>query len=51
MILPDGVRRKLDGVIDSVPPDKGCDVLDGELSFHFIFHLKLFTHEVKPFSN
>ena len=31
MIPPDGFKRKLDGVIDSVPPDKGYEVLDGEL--------------------
>ena len=24
MIPPDGVRRKLDGVADSAPSDKGC---------------------------
>ena len=23
--------KKLDGVIDSVPPDEGCEVLDGEM--------------------
>ena len=23
MIPPDGVKQKLDGVVDSVPPDKG----------------------------
>ena len=28
----DGVKLKLDGVVDSVPPDKGCEVLDGELT-------------------
>ena len=28
----DGVKRKLDGVADSVPPEKGCEVLDGELT-------------------
>ena len=33
MIPPDSVERKLDGVIDSVPPDKGCEVLDGELTY------------------
>ena len=32
MIPPDSVKVKLDGVIDSVPPDKGCEVLDGELT-------------------
>ena len=29
---PDGVKRKLDGVVDCVPPDKGCEALDGELA-------------------
>ena len=29
VIPPDCVKRKLDGVVDSVPPDKGCEVLDG----------------------
>ena len=32
MIPPDGVKRKLDGVVDSVPPHKDCEVLDGELT-------------------
>ena len=32
MIPPDGVEQKLDGVVDSVPPGKGCKVLDGELT-------------------
>ena len=32
MILSDGVKRKLYGVVDSVPPDKSCEVLDGELT-------------------
>ena len=32
MIPPDGVKRKLDGVVDSVPPDEGCEVLDGEVT-------------------
>ena len=27
---PSGIS--LDGVVDSVPPDKGCEVLDGELT-------------------
>ena len=31
MIPPDGVGRKLDGMADSVLPDKGCKVLDGDL--------------------
>ena len=28
----DRVRRKLDGVVDVAPPDKGCEVLDGKLT-------------------
>ena len=28
MIPPYGVKRKLERVVDSVPPDKGCEVLD-----------------------
>ena len=32
IIPPDGVKRKLDGVVDSVPPNKGCEVLYGELT-------------------
>ena len=32
MISPHGVKRKLDEVVDSVPPDKGYEVLDGELT-------------------
>ena len=32
MIPPDGVKRKLDGVVDSDLPDKGCEVLAGELT-------------------
>ena len=32
MIPPDGVKRKLDGVVDNVPPDEGYEVLDGELT-------------------
>ena len=27
-----GLRRKLNGMVDSVPPDKGCEVLDGEVT-------------------
>ena len=26
---------KLDGVVDSVPPGKGCEVLDGELAHEY----------------
>jgi len=33
MIPPDGVKWKLDGVVDSVPPDKSCEVLGGELTY------------------
>ena len=32
MIPSDSVKRKLDGVVDSVPPEKGYAVLDGELT-------------------
>ena len=32
MIPPDGVKWKLDKRVDSVPPYKGCVVLDGELN-------------------
>ena len=32
MIPPDGVKQKLDGVVDNVPPDEGYEVLDGESS-------------------
>ena len=32
VIPPDGVKCKLDGVIDSVPSDKDYEVLDGELT-------------------
>ena len=32
MIPPDGVKLKFDGVVDSVPPNKECEVLDGELT-------------------
>ena len=32
MILPYGVTRKLNGVVDSVPPDKVCAVLGRELT-------------------
>ena len=35
MIQPDSVKRKLDGVIDSVPPGKGCEVLDRELTHEY----------------
>ena len=31
MIPPDCVKQKLDGVIDSVQPNKCCEVLSGEL--------------------
>ena len=26
------LSEKLDGVVDSVPPDEGCEVLDGEVN-------------------
>ena len=32
LIPTDGVKRKLDGVVDSVLPDKDCEVLDEELN-------------------
>ena len=32
MIPTDGAKQKLDGVVDSLPPDKGCEVPDGELT-------------------
>ena len=32
MIPPDGAKQKLDGVVDSVPLEKGCEVLDRELT-------------------
>ena len=35
MIPPDGAKQKLDGVVDSVPPDKGCESLDGELTHEY----------------
>ena len=28
MIPPDSVKRKLDGVLDSFPSEKGCEVLE-----------------------
>ena len=30
-----GVKRKLDGVVDSVSPDKDCEVLDGGLTHEY----------------
>ena len=30
IIPPDGVQRNLDGVVESVPPEKFCEVLHGE---------------------
>ena len=36
MIPPDGIKRKLDGDVDSVPPEKGCEVLDGELIHQYL---------------
>ena len=32
MIPPDGAKRNVDGVVDSVPPDKGCEVLESSTS-------------------
>ena len=31
VIPPDDVKRKLDVMVDSVPPYKGCEVFDEEL--------------------
>ena len=30
LMIPPGAKRKFDGVVDGVPLDKGCEVLDGE---------------------
>ena len=35
MIPPDGVTRILNGVVDSVLPDKDCEVLGGELTHEY----------------
>ena len=32
VIPPDCIKRKLGGVVDFVPPEKGCEVLDGQLT-------------------
>ena len=32
MTPPDGVKRKLDGVVDNITPDEGYELLDGELT-------------------
>ena len=32
MIPSNGVRKKLDGVVESVPTYKGCEMLDGKLT-------------------
>ena len=32
MVPPDCAKQKLDGVVDSVPPVKAFEVLDGELA-------------------
>ena len=32
MIPPDGVKGKLNGMLGCVPPDKRCELLDGELT-------------------
>ena len=32
MIPPDAIKQKLDGMVDSVPPDKSYEVLDGEVT-------------------
>ena len=36
MIPPGGVKRHLDGWVHSVPPDKGCEVLDRELTHEIL---------------
>ena len=33
MMPPDGVKGKLHGMVDSVSPEKGCEVFDGELTY------------------
>ena len=35
MIPPDHVKQKLDGVVGSAPPDKGCEMLDGALTYEY----------------
>ena len=35
MIPPDGVKKKLDGVIDIVSHEKSCEVLAGELTHEY----------------
>ena len=30
MISPEGVKRKLKGVVDDIPPDEGYEILGGE---------------------
>ena len=32
-IPPDGIERKFDGVVESFPRDKGCEMLHGELTY------------------
>ena len=36
MTSADGAKRKFDGVVDSVPSDNGCEVLDGELTLELM---------------
>ena len=43
---PDGVKRKLDAVVDSIPLEKGCEVIDGELT-----HEKLGEKDNKIFAD
>ena len=35
MIPPDGIMQKFGGLVDSVPPDKSCEVLDGEFTHDY----------------
>jgi len=34
MIPTDGIKWKLEWIVDSVPPDKACEVLDGEVNYN-----------------
>ena len=41
MIQTNGVKRKLDGVVDSVPPNEGCEVLNGEVNDEELHKMKI----------